>query len=353
MFRISRLARQVAQQVPQMAQGAQAALARPTDLPSVLARLGVRPAISTWVGGRWVEGSGSTHTVLNPATNEALLEMPTSTVPDVASSVAAMAAGHHRWASTPAPKRGEIVREIGMALRARKEDLARLITLEMGKIYQEALGEVQEGIDICDYAVGTFYAARPPPSTVLPLCHVLDLASLFVALFSFVWSHSMSHFALVHARPSPIFLPHSPPRPGMSRAIGGPVLPSERGDHMMMEKWHPLTGPVGIITAFNFPCAVYFWNLALALICGNTHIFKPAPSGSLVGLACARVCFLFSPCSYSVCVFRCRCTSSPPCPASLRPVLLSPSPPCSSRAATHRSCLRCCVATRFTASVRS
>ena len=119
------------------------------------------------------------------------------------------------WRNVPAPKRGELVRLIGDELRANKEILARLVTLECGKIVQESLGEVQEMIDICDFAVG------------------------------------------------------------LSRQLYGLTIASERPDHRMMEQWHPL-GPVAVITAFNFPVAVWAWNAALAVVCGNPVIWKPS-----------------------------------------------------------------------------
>src|SRR5689334_7934127 len=120
-----------------------------------------------------------------------------------------------RWRTVPAPRRGELVRLLGEELRAAKEPLARLITLEAGKIVQESLGEVQEMIDICDFAVG------------------------------------------------------------LSRQLYGLTIASERPNHRMMEQWHPL-GPVLVISAFNFPVAVWAWNAALALVCGNPVIWKPS-----------------------------------------------------------------------------
>lgn len=132
-----------------------------------------------------------------------------------------------RWVSTPTPLRGEIVRQIGDALREKKEALGMLLSLEMGKIKSEGLGEVQEFIDICDMAVG------------------------------------------------------------MSRTIDGKVLPSERPGHFMLENWNPI-GTVGVITAFNFPIAVCGWNLALALICGDTVIWKGAQTTSLVACALGK-----------------------------------------------------------------
>jgi aldehyde dehydrogenase (NAD+) len=119
------------------------------------------------------------------------------------------------WRSVPAPRRGELVRLIGEELRAAKEPLARLVTIECGKIIQEGLGEVQEMIDICDFAVG------------------------------------------------------------LSRQLYGLTIPSERSNHRMMEQWHPL-GVIGVITAFNFPVAVWAWNAALALVCGDPVIWKPS-----------------------------------------------------------------------------
>ncbi|MEO1015241.1 MAG: aldehyde dehydrogenase family protein [Pseudomonadota bacterium] len=128
------------------------------------------------------------------------------------------------WRDAPAPRRGELVRIFGDELRAAKAPLARIVTIEAGKTLSEGLGEVQEMIDICDFAAG------------------------------------------------------------MSRAIGGRTLPSERPGHRMMETWHPL-GPVAIISAFNFPVAVWSWNAAIALICGNPCIWKPSEKTPLCALA--------------------------------------------------------------------
>jgi aldehyde dehydrogenase (NAD+) len=132
------------------------------------------------------------------------------------------------WRMIPAPKRGEIVRQIGVALREKKEALGALVTLEMGKIYQEGLGEVQEMIDICDFAVG------------------------------------------------------------ISRQLYGLTMHSERPLHRMYEQWHPL-GVVGIISAFNFPVAVWSWNAMLAAVCGNVMIWKPSEKTPLTGIACANI----------------------------------------------------------------
>ncbi len=132
------------------------------------------------------------------------------------------------WREVPAPRRGELVRLFGEELRANKEALGRLVTLEAGKILQEGLGEVQEMIDICDFAVG------------------------------------------------------------LSRQLYGLTIASERPGHRMMETWHPL-GPVGVISAFNFPVAVWAWNAALALVCGDSVIWKPSEKTPLTALATQKL----------------------------------------------------------------
>ncbi|MCH8532339.1 MAG: aldehyde dehydrogenase family protein [Saccharospirillum sp.] len=130
-----------------------------------------------------------------------------------------------QWRTVPAPRRGELVRLFGDQLRQHKEDLGKLVTIDCGKIYQEGLGEVQEMIDICDLAVG------------------------------------------------------------QSRQLFGLTIASERPGHHMRESWHPL-GPIGLITAFNFPVAPWAWNAALALVCGNSLVWKPSPKTPLTALAC-------------------------------------------------------------------
>ena len=146
--------------------------------------------------------------------------------PAAAAEVAAEA--FLQWRTVPAPRRGELVRLLGEELRAAKEPLAKLVTLESGKIVQEGLGEVQEMIDICDFAVG------------------------------------------------------------LSRQLYGLTIASERPDHRMMEQWHPL-GPVLVISAFNFPVAVWAWNAALALVCGNPVIWKPSEKTPLTAEAVAAL----------------------------------------------------------------
>ena len=137
--------------------------------------------------------------------------------------------GFKIWRTVPAPKRGEAVRALGNRLREFKEPLGALVSMEMGKIHEEGLGEVQEMIDICDLAVG------------------------------------------------------------LSRQLPGLTMPSERPGHFMCEQWHPL-GPVGIITAFNFPVAVWAWNTALAAVCGDTVVWKPSSETPLTALAVQNIC---------------------------------------------------------------
>ncbi|MGH6784294.1 MAG: aldehyde dehydrogenase family protein, partial [Sphingomicrobium sp.] len=143
---------------------------------------------------------------------------------DPAAAAAKAVMAFAQWRTVPAPRRGELVRLIGEELRSAKEPLARLVTIEAGKIVSEGLGEVQEMIDICDYAVG------------------------------------------------------------LSRQLYGLTIASERPEHRMMEQWHPL-GPVLVISAFNFPVAVWAWNTALALVCGDTVIWKPSEKTPLTAAA--------------------------------------------------------------------
>jgi aldehyde dehydrogenase (NAD+) len=136
---------------------------------------------------------------------------------------------YETWRLIPAPKRGEVVRDLGDALRRHKDDLGRLVSFENGKIVSEGLGEVQEMIDICDFAVG------------------------------------------------------------LSRQLYGLSMHSERAQHRMYEQWHPL-GPVGVITAFNFPVAVWAWNAAIAAVCGDATIWKPSHQVPLAAIAVQRIC---------------------------------------------------------------
>jgi len=169
--------------------------------------------------------SGGTRIVNSPIDGAELAALTDHTVEDVDAAIDRASAAFQQWRTVPAPRRGELVRLFGDELRAHKGLLGRLVTLEMGKILQEGLGEVQEMIDICDFAVG------------------------------------------------------------QSRQLYGLTIASERPGHRMAETWQPL-GPVGVISAFNFPVAVWCWNAALAFVCGDPVIWKPSEKTPLSALAC-------------------------------------------------------------------
>ncbi|MCO6050366.1 aldehyde dehydrogenase family protein [Mesorhizobium sp. RP14(2022)] len=172
--------------------------------------------------------SGGDLSVRSPVTGETLAAVKTISASDAASAIEAAHKAFLAWRLVPAPKRGELVRLLGEELRAEKEALGRLVSIEVGKIPSEGLGEVQEMIDICDFAVG------------------------------------------------------------LSRQLYGLTIATERAEHRMMETWHPL-GVVGIISAFNFPVAVWSWNAALALVCGNATAWKPSEKTPLVSLATQKL----------------------------------------------------------------
>ena len=178
------------------------------DAASTLKKLGVDAASGELISHSPIDGS----------------EIGRVQVGDAGNAPTAAMESFNQWRTVPAPRRGEIVRLLGEELRTAKEPLARLVTLENGKILQEGLGEVQEMIDICDFAVG------------------------------------------------------------LSRQLYGLTIASERPNHRMMEQWHPL-GPVLVISAFNFPVAVWAWNAALALVCGNPVIWKPSEKTPLTAEA--------------------------------------------------------------------
>jgi aldehyde dehydrogenase family 7 protein A1 len=192
-----------------------------------LKELGLTEENAGVYNGAW-SGAGDLLTSVCPANGAAVARVRQATAADYEACVVAMQAARKEWAEKPAPARGEIVRQIGDALRAKRDALGALISLEMGKIKSEGIGEVQEFIDICDLAVG------------------------------------------------------------LSRTIAGQVIPSERPGHMLLECWNPL-GAVGIITAFNFPVAVLGWNLAISLVCGNCNIWKGASTTSLTTVATMRI----------------------------------------------------------------
>ena len=178
---------------------------------------------SLGVGGGSV--SGGDLPVFSPIDGGEMARVAATHPDDVKAAIDDAEAAFHAWRSVPAPRRGELVRLFGEELRAHKAALGRLVTLEAGKIVQEGLGEVQEMIDICDFAVG------------------------------------------------------------LSRQLYGLTMASERPGHRMMETWHPL-GPVGVITAFNFPVAVFSWNFAIAMVCGDPVVWKPSDKTPLTALAC-------------------------------------------------------------------
>ena len=181
-----------------------------------------------WIGGESKSGGGEAIEVRSPIDGRTLATIKSATPADVNRAVDAAADAFIKWREVPAPKRGEFVRRIGEKLREQKADLARIVQLEAGKITQEALGEVQEMIDICDYAVG------------------------------------------------------------LSRQLYGLTIASERPGHRMMEQWLPL-GPIGVITAFNFPVAVWMWNAAIALVCGDPVVWKPSEKTPLTAMACMKI----------------------------------------------------------------
>ncbi len=180
------------------------------------------------VGLTQSELTGGKMNVRSPIDGSTLADLRETVVSDMPGIIAAAQSAFKLWRDVPAPRRGELVRLLGEELRASKDALGALVTLEAGKITSEGLGEVQEMIDICDFAVG------------------------------------------------------------LSRQIYGLTIASERPGHRMMETWHPM-GPVGVISAFNFPVAVWSWNAALALVCGDPVIWKPSEKTPLTAMACMKI----------------------------------------------------------------
>ena len=165
----------------------------------------------------------------SPSSGEAIAEVLMATADDYDAVVERAQAAFLKWRAKPAPLRGQLIRDLGNRLREFCEPLGELVSLEMGKIRAEGIGEVQEMIDICDFATG------------------------------------------------------------LSRQLCGSTMHSERPGHRMYEQWHPL-GPIGIISAFNFPVAVWSWNAALAAVCGDTMIWKPSPTTPLTAIAVQQIC---------------------------------------------------------------
>lgn len=200
------------------------------DISSILAQLGIagfNPSYST--GSKWSHAADGPHIhSMSPVDGEKIASVFAASMKEYDHVITTAQEAYKYWNKVPAPKRGEIVRQLGDALRKQKTALGTLVSYEMGKSLQEGLGEVQEMIDICDFAVG------------------------------------------------------------LSRQLYGLTMHSERPNHRMYEQWHPL-GVVGIISAFNFPVAVWSWNAALAWVCGNVCVWKPSEKTPITAIACQRI----------------------------------------------------------------
>ena len=194
---------------------------------TMLSKLGIDSENSGGFDGEWI-GSGQPLESISPIDGKVLTRVTQVTEAEYDKIAARAHEAFLKWRMVPAPKRGEVVRQLGNRLREVKTELGALVTMEMGKIRAEGEGEVQEMIDICDFAVG------------------------------------------------------------LSRQLYGLTMPSERPGHRMYEQWHPL-GIVGIISAFNFPVAVWSWNAALAAVCGDSMIWKPSSQTPLTAIACTKV----------------------------------------------------------------
>lgn len=201
-----------------------------TDIQSILNKLGVTESNAAYsTGSNWgTQPDAETLKSFSPVDGKLIAETKVATAADYEAVILKAQTAFNDWKTVPAPKRGEIVRQFGDALRLNKDALGTLVSYEMGKSLQEGFGEVQEMIDICDFAVG------------------------------------------------------------LSRQLYGLTMHSERPSHRMYEQWHPL-GIVGIISAFNFPVAVWAWNAALALVCGNVCIWKPSEKTPLTAIACQHI----------------------------------------------------------------
>ncbi len=200
-------------------------------MQDILKRLGLSSTNpGTWVGSQSMEDkSAPLIESINPANNEVIAKVRSSTPDEYEKVISAAREAYLEWRQVTAPARGDAIRRVGNALRDNKDALGSLVTMEMGKIKAEGDGEVQEMIDICDFAVG------------------------------------------------------------QSRMLYGNSMHSERPKHRMYEQWHPL-GVVGTISAFNFPVAVWSWNACIAAICGNVNVWKPSPKTALCGVAVQKIC---------------------------------------------------------------
>ena len=199
------------------------------QISQVLGRLGIKelnPGATT--GQNWLDTKGNVSSSVSPINGEVIAKITNANAEEYESVISKAEEAFSVWKSVPAPQRGEVVRQIGNALREYKEDLGFLVTLEMGKIYQEGLGEVQEMIDICDFAVG------------------------------------------------------------QSRMLYGFTMQSERPQHRMYDQYHPL-GIVGLVTAFNFPVAVWAWNAMIAAVAGDVVLWKPSSKTPLTAIAIQNI----------------------------------------------------------------
>jgi aldehyde dehydrogenase (NAD+) len=198
-------------------------------IQEALSSLGINKTnLGTSTGKKWLKSSGKRIESFSPADGKSIGSVQAADAKVFAQVVEKSKQAFKEWRKWPAPKRGEVVRQVGEALRKHKEPLGKLVSYEMGKSYQEGLGEVQEMIDICDFAVG------------------------------------------------------------LSRQLHGLTMHSERPSHRMYEQYHPI-GVVGIISAFNFPVAVWSWNSMLAWVCGDTCIWKPSEKTPLCSIACQNI----------------------------------------------------------------
>lgn len=195
----------------------------------ILDRLGIRPVVDGACGATWLECSGRELESVSPIDESVLARVKTAEASDYDEVIRSAHSTFERWRMHPAPQRGQVVRAIGEELRRHRDDLGALVTLETGKIWAEGKGEVQEMIDIADFAVG------------------------------------------------------------LSRQLYGLTMHSERPLHRMYEQWHPL-GLVGVISAFNFPVAVWSWNALVAAVCGDCVIWKPSPKTPLCAIAVQQIC---------------------------------------------------------------
>lgn len=198
------------------------------EISSILAELGVGEVSNGTSTGQKSFGSGALIESYSPVDGKLIGKVTTTTAEEYESVISASQEAFKAWRMMPAPKRGEIVRQFGDKLRIKKDALGKLVSYEMGKSLQEGWGEVQEMIDICDFAVG------------------------------------------------------------LSRQLYGLTMHSERPLHRMYEQWHPM-GIVGIISAFNFPVAVWSWNTALAWVCGDVCVWKPSEKAPICGVACQQI----------------------------------------------------------------